>query len=241
MATVDEPTLTRFGEPSSEIWTITERWQNYLGEVRVNAFRLLAILVFYGLHLLNYWGVIPGASSADELWQMAERPSATFHLQATLIAAAWTLTAIAVHVMLISRRFPRWLPTVTVTVDVVLLTLVLCIASGPKSPLVVGYLIIQTLAALRCDQKLLRVTTIMSLVGYVVVLGRARFPEWMPDHGVNSVDLRIPRYAQLMFIATLLFVGAILQQLLQRIQLLAVDYSQRLAEQKVNPQEDRSR
>ena len=214
----------------NEIWTITERWQNYLGEMRVNAFRLLAILVFYSLHLLNYWNWLPGAEAADGVWQVATRPTAEFHLQATLIAVAWLLMSVAVHVMLINRRFPRWLPLVAVAADVGLLTLVLCIASGPRSPLVVAYVIILAMTALRCDRRLLRIATWLAVVGYVIVLGRARFPEWMPNQSNGEVDLTIPRYAQLMFVATLLLVGTILQQLLDRIERLAVDYSRRLTE-----------
>ena len=123
--------------------------------------------------------------------------------------------------------------------DLSLLTFVLCIGTGPRSPLVVAYLLVQVLAALRFDRRLLRLATVGALCGYLIVLGRAR---WIPATAsattaaatattpLGADDLTIPRYAQLVFVATVLLVGAILQQLLQRSQALAIDYSQRLAD-----------
>ncbi len=206
-------------ETHAQSWQITQRWQQYAGEARANLLRIVAVGTFYLIHLWNYFssqGKLPDWG----LLQLAEAGTIDrrFHVMVTLLALAWIMLAAGVHLSLRDRVFPRWLPTVTTLCDVLFLTSVLCISSGPRSPLVAGYFLILAVAALRFSLPLVRVATVAAVAGYLAVLGCAK---WPPSFGLSpDADYTVPRFHQLVTIAALTLTGIILGQVVRRVKTL---------------------
>lgn len=196
-------------------WFITQRWQQYEGEARANLLRIVAIGTFYLIHLWTYFssqGKLPnwGVLQLVEVGTISER----FHVMVTLLAIAWVMLAAGVHMALRSRFFPTWLSTVSTLGDVLFLTSVLLISAGPRSPLVVGYFLIIALSGLRFDVRLVQLASIASVVGYVCLLGYAKWPTTFGRD--EAVDLSVPRYEQLIIVAGLALTGVIVGQVVRR-------------------------
>ncbi len=71
------PSQTRSSqaESSDQFWFITQRWQQYSGESRANLLRILAVGIFYLIHLWNYFssqGKLPNWGPFSEFLQLAE-------------------------------------------------------------------------------------------------------------------------------------------------------------------------
>jgi hypothetical protein len=215
-------------------WFITQRWQQYEGEARANLLRIAAVGVFYLLHLWNYLG----SQGKLPQWGVLELSKAgtvdrRFHLMATLLALGWAAAAAAVHLALRSRVFPRWISAASTGVDLVMLTSVLCISSGPQSALVAGYFLIIVLSGLRFSLPLVRLATLGAVAGYLCILGMAKWPARFGRESAG--DLRVPRYEQLVVIAALLLCGLFVGQLVRRTRGVARDYCSRIASAKVAP------
>lgn len=223
MANVDSADVDSAGDRA---WFIAQRWQEFEGEARANLLRIAAIGTFYLLHWWNYlssqgklprWGVLELAEAGT-----VDRK---FHLMATLVALAWTLAAAGVHLCLRNRVFPRWLPAASTTVDLVMLTSVLCISTGPRSPLVVGYFLVIALAALRFNVDLVRLATIGAAAGYLCVLGMAKWPARFGRDA--ELDVRVPRYQELVVLAAIVLCGVFVGQVVRRARPLAEEYAER--------------
>ena len=106
--------------------------------------------------------------------------------------------------------------------DVVLLTLLLMVADGPRSPLVVGFFLIPILAGLRFQLRLVWFATIAAMLGYVWLLGWAVWIE-------SARNVRVPRYHELIFLTALAMSGIIQGQVIRRVKSLAAEYARRLA------------
>lgn len=221
----------RHGDASSATdrsWYITERGQQYEGEARANLLRLIAVCSFYSIHQVHYW-----SASGQLAWLQVPRLDAVgngltskFHFQVTMLAVAWCMLATGIHFCLTRRFFPSWLCYVSTAADLCLLTAVLYLASGPRSPLVVAYFLILVLATLRFSLILVRFATVGALVGYVSLLGVAKWPE---TFGRGTAELAVPRYEQLIVLAALALAGVMLGQIVRRIRQSALEYAERAA------------
>jgi len=163
---------------TERLWYITRRWQQYEGEARVNILRISAIGVFYLIHLWHQFS--PSQEGSDNgFLQLHDLTLSdqSFHLLVTLLALAWLAAAAGIHFSLRSRFLPPWLSALSTFVDVVMLTSILWIAAGPRSPLVVAYFLVIAAAGLRFDVRLVQFTTIATVLGYVCLLGLAKWPE----------------------------------------------------------------
>ena len=217
------PTTHRTGDRA---WFIAQRWQEYDGEARANLLRITAIGSFYLLHCWNYYasqGRLPDWGFLELTEPGAVTPR--FHLLATLLALGWALAATAVHLCLRNRVFPRWLSAASTAVDLVMLTSVLAISSGPRSPLVVGYFLVLALAALRFRLPLVRLATVGAAIGYVCVLGVARWPATFGREA--GLDIRVPRYVQLATLLAIVLCGVILGQVVRLARRVAEEYAVR--------------
>jgi hypothetical protein len=229
MATVTTSNPSTEGASADDrAWFIAQRWQEYDGEMRANVLRIAAIGVFYLLHCWNYY------SSQGRLpnWGLLEFGKGVaidqrFHVLATLLALAWALMAAAVHLCLRHQVFPRWLSAASTTVDVLVLTCILCIAAGPRSPLVVGYFLIIVLAALRFSLPLVRLATVEAAAGYLCVLGVAKWPARFGRD--PALDIRVPRYHELVVLAALILCGVFVGQIVRLARRMADDYARRKA------------
>src|SRR5262245_23095968 len=92
------------------------------GEMRVNFIRLVALLVFYGHHLINLF-----VFRDDPM-----RPG-RYHTAATAVALAWSLTVLAIHLCLSFPRVRQWLGLAAVGADTLFITLLLCLSRDPRS------------------------------------------------------------------------------------------------------------
>jgi hypothetical protein len=197
-------------------WYIVGRWQQYEGEARANLLRLAAIAAFYAIELINYYGVDLGFIRFPQVRDPA------FHRTVTAIAAAWVLLGVGVHFWLRMRLMPAALKYVATGMDVVLLTLLLMVADGPRSPLVIGFFLIPAMATLRFQLRLVWFATIAAMLGYLWLLGWAR---WIED--VRYV--RVPRYHELIVLTALGVTGIIQGQVIRRVKSMAAEYARRLA------------
>lgn len=207
-------------------WYITERWQQFEGESRANLLRIIAIATFYVIHLWNYYGGQGKLGNVGVLQLGAAGDvDQRFHVMITLLALSWILLAVAILLCLRSSYFPNWLPTFSTLGDALFLTSVLGISTGPRSPLLAAYFLVIVLAALRFDLRLVRVATVASMLGYVCLLGLAKWPE---RFGLDpTIERMVPRYQELIFLAALALTGIFLGQMVRRVRRMAEDYAGR--------------
>lgn len=203
-------------------WYIVERWQEYEGERRANLLRIIGIGTFYLVHLMHYHGLRIGALQLADQGNMS-RP---FHVQVTLLAVIWTMLALGMLLSLQQRFFPRWLKHFSTGSDIVLMTAILLVSNGPRSPLIVGYFLIIVLATLRLNLSLVRFATVGSMLSYIGLLGCAKWPE---TFGKGEVDLRVPRYEQLIILVALGLTGILLGQVVRRVRHLAEEFAERVS------------
>ena len=199
-------------------WFIVGRWQEYEGEARANLLRIIGIGAFYIVELINYYGLRLG------FFEMPKVADPSFHQAVTALAVAWTVVGLGVLLCLSQRVFPAILKFLSTGSDIVLLTFILIVASGPRSPLVVGYFLVIALSALRFNLLLVRLATVGSMAGYLFLLG---YTKWFADPG-----LRTPRYHQLIFLLALALTGIVLGQVIRRVQGLAKEYAARIESSK---------
>ena len=201
-------------------WFIVSRWQEYEGEARANLLRIIGVGAFYIIELINH-GVHLGAL------QLPAVVNDRFHQAMTGLAVAWTMVALATHVCLRQHIFPAALKFVTTGCDIVLMTTVLMIADGPRSPLVVGYFLIIALAAMRLSLRLVWVATIGSMAGYVFLLGYVKFYVATERAAVMTV----PRYYQMILLLALALEGIVIGQVIRRVRKMADDFAKRVEQQ----------
>jgi hypothetical protein len=187
-------------------WFIVGRWQEYEGEGRANLLRIAGIALFYAIELANYWA---GAVS---------RP---FHQAVTALALTWAVVGLGVLFCLAQRVFPTSLKFLSTGADLVLLTTILVLADGPKSPLVVAYFLLIVLATLRVSMPLIWFATIGAISGYMFLLGYAK---WFTDR-----DMHVARYEQAILLLALALTGIVLGQVVRRVRTMAVEYAARVA------------
>ncbi|MCY2994349.1 MAG: hypothetical protein NTY19_41730 [Planctomycetota bacterium] len=192
--------------PEDRQWFIVGRWQEYEGEGRANLLRIIGIGVFYGIELVNYYtGVV-------------DRP---FHQAVTALAFTWAMVGLGVHFCLGQQVFPASLKFLSTAADIVLLTAILMLGDGPKSPLVVAYFLLIVLATLRFRLRLIWFASSGSMLGYLFLLGYAR---WFTER-----DLHVARYHQVIFLLTLALTGIVLGQVIRRVWKMALEYAARVA------------
>ena len=197
-------------------WFVIGRWQEYAGEARANLLRIAGIGAFYIIELINFYGLHVGPLD------FPATVNVKFHEQVTALAVAWTMVALATLVCLKLRYFPAWLKYATTLSDVALLTTILMVADGPRSPLVVGYFLVIVLATLRFQLRLIWCATIASMIGYLWMATRFSDPYF------NHRDLSVPGYYQLIMLLALALTGIVLGQVIRRVRALAEDFSRRV-------------
>ena len=210
------PTATAPHPPRAERqWFITGRRQEYEGEARANLLRALAVTAFYAVHLADYYGLRLGLLEVPR----SEDVNRKFHLAVTALAALWTLTSLYIAICLRQGFFPGGLKFATTGVDLVLLTWILVLSDGPKSPLVAGYFLIIGVAGLRFSLRLVWFAALGAAAGYLFLLGHAL---WFAE------GQRVPRYHQIIVLLALGWSGILLGQVLRRVRGLSEEYAQRL-------------
>lgn len=206
--------MTRDASDDARDWDVVARWRAFDGESRANALRAVAVLLFYGVELLNRYGLHVGGLS------LAPVPGvdARLHGAITALAVTWAACAAGVVVLLRNRIFPRALPYLTTAVDVVLLTAMLSVADGPVSPLVVVYFPVLALATLRANVRLVRFATCLVAGGYLLLVLESAF---------YRHELRVPFYQALLFVLASVMLGAVLSRVASAQPSDAKDFAER--------------
>jgi hypothetical protein len=199
-------------------WYIVGRWQEFEGEARANLLRIVGIAAFYSIELLNYHGLRLGFLHMPR----AENISREFHVAVTYLAVAWTMVGLGVLLCLRRQIFPAALKFVSTGCDLVLLTAILMLADGPRSPLVVAYFLVIALATLRFNLPLVRFAAVGAMVGYLILLG---YDKWFR---VPRPETLVPRYHQLIVLLALGLTGVLLGQVVRRVQNVAREYARRM-------------
>jgi len=195
-------------------WFIVGRWHEYEGEARANLLRIVAIGAFYAVQLVHFYGF----SKADP----AQLP---FQQRATAIAVAWTMLALAILLCLRLKMFPAALKYGSAACDVVLLTALASLGSGPTSPLILGYFLIIAMAGLRFSLGLVWFSTLASMAGYLALVG-------LVDKKWFDADHAVPPATQLVTLLSLALTGIVIGQVIRRVKTMATDYADRLARAK---------
>jgi hypothetical protein len=203
-------------------WFIVSRWQEYEGEARANLLRIICVGAFYIIELVNH-GMQIGPL------QLPQIVDDRFHASMTGLAVAWTIVALVTLVCLRTHVFPAALKYATTCCDVVLLTAVLMIADGPRSPLVIGYFLIVALAALRLSLGLVWATTLGAMAGFLFLLGFVKY--FAPVE--RAATMAVPRYYQMIVLLGIALAGVILGQLIRRVRMMAEDFARRTERNKV--------
>jgi hypothetical protein len=195
-------------------WFIVGRWQEYEGEWRANLLRIVAVGAFYIVELLRFY--VFEKAAADHL---------AFHRQATMIAVAWTLVALAIMLCLRLRVFPAALKFASTACDIGLLTALAALAGGPFSAIVLSYFLVLALAALRFSLGLVWFATVASMAGYWALVGLedAKVSRWFDSYHA------VPPATQLVTLLSLAMTGVVLGQVVRRARWMAEDYAGRMA------------
>jgi hypothetical protein len=190
-------------------WDDARRLESWAGEFRLNLIRLIAIAGFYGYHLLDVYVLRPDEADLR----------GTYHTQMTLMALAWAIGALALHLYLVNRWVPAALKYVATIWDLVMITSVLLMGRDPHSLLTVVYVLVIAAAALRLDLALIYTATLGSMAGFLFFHGFIRY--WLEF----PADQRLPRVQQVIFLLALAVTGLIAGQVVRQARRLAHGHS----------------
>ena len=124
-------------------------------------------------------------------------------------------------ICLTQHVFPASLKFLSTAADLVLLTVILVLADGPKRPLVVAYFLLVVVAMLRFSLPLVWFTTVGSILCYMFLLGYAK---WFTTRAIH-----VEQYQQAIFLVALVLTGIILGQVVRRVRKMASEYAGRVA------------
>ncbi len=199
---------------SQDRWADARRLEAWAGEARVNLIRALALVVFYGHHLLNVY-VFKDDSAGG-----------AFHAEVTAIVIAWTAAVFALHVCLSRRWVPPALKFVASFWDLLLVTaLVVVSPEGPHSPLVFLYFIVVAASSLRLSLPLVYATTLGAWGGALAFMGNYVFLKVGRDayYAANS-PYRVSRTSEVIFLLALGAVGLVAGQAVRQARRLVEGY-----------------
>jgi hypothetical protein len=110
-------------------------------------------------------------------------------------------TSALFSLVLRAHLWPRRTPYLTAFADVLLLTWLLCLADGPRSPLVALYFLVVGLSAMRLDPAVCLFTGAAATIGYGAVLEFTKR---------QKPELLVPPYHAVIVALALLLLGAVM-------------------------------
>jgi hypothetical protein len=199
---------------SDDRWADGRRLEAWAGEVRVNLLRALALVVFYGNHLLDVY--VYGRDPSRE--------AAIYHAEATAIVLAWTGAVFVLYLCLARRWVPPGLKYAATFWDILLISALL-IAShdGPKSPLLYLYFVVLAAAPLRLSLPLVYATTFGIMLAATLVLGHyVYYRIGGENYYAEGSPYRIARSSEIIFLLAVgaggLFAGQVVRQARRLVQ-----------------------
>lgn len=195
-------------------WKIVQRWQEYRSEEIVNILRMVCIIIFYLVELINFHGLKVGPVEFNKVVNLE------FHKWVSLLAYSWGGLAVGIFFSLRRGIFPAFFKYLTTGMDLVLLTALLLLAEGAKSPLIVCFFLVILLSGIRMNLYLVRFSALGAILSY-----------WFLNEYSRWRDLPLPPpFHLLIFTSALALAGIILGQLVRQIRSISEEYCFRLNE-----------
>lgn len=192
---------------NADPWNDAQRIESWAGEIRVNLIRLVALLFFYGHHLLNVY-----------LFRDDPTLVGRFHAAVTALVMAWSASVLVLYFCLSRRWVPANLKYISTLWDILLVTVLLMVTQDPRSWLAVLYLLIIATAPLRLDLSLIYVATFGSMAGYLFFLGYLKYGLKLAD------EQRLSRPNQVIFVLALGAAGLLAGQMVRQARRLVYGY-----------------
>jgi hypothetical protein len=186
-------------------WADARRVESWAGEFRINLIRLIAIAGFYGYHLLDTYLLRP-----DD-----EEIVGRYHTQITILALAWAVGALAMHLYLVNRWVPAALKYIATAWDLVMVTALLMIGQDPHNLLTALYVVVIAAAALRLDLTLIYGSTMAGMLAFLFFHGYIRY--WLEF----AASRRLSHAQQTLFLLALVVTGLIAGQVVRQARRLA--------------------
>jgi hypothetical protein len=208
---------------SEDRWADARRLEAWAGEARVNLIRALALVVFYGHHLLHIYVLEPNDLNARGV----------FHAEVTAIVIAWTAAVFALYICLSRRWVPPALKFVATFWDLLLVTALLMVSTqtqpppeaGPHSPLVLLYFPVLATAPLRLSLPLVRAATLGAMAAALVMMGHYVFLKvGSNDYYAPGSTSRVAPTAEVIFLLSLGTVGLLGGQMVRQARRLVEGY-----------------
>ncbi len=186
-----------------------ERAEAWVGEIRVNLIRLASLVAFYAYHLIN-------VATSDDL-----AVGGNYHLAATGLALVWSVGIAALYFLLSRRPAPTALAGWATVWDLSMVTALVLLAGGPRSPLLVLYFIVIAAAPLRLIVAPVYVATLGAVAAYAFLLGHYVVGVVGYQRYYASPELRVPRTQQAVLVLALLACGTLAGQAARQARRLA--------------------
>ena len=194
-------------------WADAKRLESWAGETRVNFIRALALVAFYGHHLVNVYVLQDDPSLRGQ-----------FHGIVTGVVLVWAFVILVLHICLMRRFVPPTLKYFSTGADLFLLTAMLMLTrEGPRSPLMFLYFLVIASAPLRLSLKLVYASTLGAMAAGICLVGYQYFFLIGPDNYYVSVD-RVPRPVQIIYLLALGGAGILAGQMVRQARRLVEGY-----------------
>jgi hypothetical protein len=193
---------------SDERWADAQRLEAWAGEVRVNLIRAVALLVFYGHHLLVVY--VYGGDRSEQ--------AVLYHAEVTVIALAWAAALFLLHICLIQRWVPPGLKYAATFWDITMISaLLMASPDGPRSPLLYLYFVVLATAPLRLSLHLVYAATLGVMAAALIVMGYyVFFRVGQEAYYAADSPYRIARSSEIIFLLAVgtagLFAGQVVRQ-----------------------------
>jgi hypothetical protein len=181
--------------PLETRWTEIRRLEEWAGETRVNLVRVVALVGLYGQHLVSWE------------WFRGSWLTPSYHATVTALVIAWAFLVVALRYFLARGAPPPWLKYAVTAWDTLMVTVLVIVSGGVNRTLVTLYFLVIAAAPLRLSLSLVWCATAASVVGYLVLLGHAKWYE--PAQ-------RLPRQQQVIFVLALLVAGLLAGQVVRQ-------------------------
>lgn len=131
------------------------------GELLANHFRMSMVLILYLIELANFHGfILSKAMSVTE----------DFHSKMGLMATGAILYSLGIAISIRNRFYPVYFKYVSTFIDIVIVSILLVLADGAKSPLLILLFLVIVVSSLRFNIDLVRFSTIVSIVAYIAIV-----------------------------------------------------------------------
>jgi len=185
----------------------------WAGEVRVNLIRLLALVVFYSHHLIQYHFL------KDDAWRTAD-----YHNAITALVIAWGGMVAIIHLVTLPQqgqleptRYKSWMKYAITVMDLLFIYLLTgWHPEGDRGPMVLLLFLVIAAAPVRFSLKLVYVATLGAMLTYLLLIGTSFV--MMGSERYYAVDnvRRVPRPTQAIMLLSLGGAGLLAGQVVRQ-------------------------